>query len=139
MGLETSARWEGEHWQARVNYTATVAEYRDGTYRGKKIPLVPEHVVSGSVNWMPRQDLSLGLEGRYVSASPEGNDFENTQEELPSHTIFNALIRWEARENLSLFVRANNLFDRQYASLKYQGQWYPAAGRQVMAGARWKF
>ena len=139
LGLESSVTWEKDCWSLRLIHNLISAEYENGEFEGKRIPLVPKNTVSGIATWQPTDWLSLSLEGSYVSSSPEGNDFANTEDPLPSRTVFNTQFQWTPRENLAVYLRINNLFDKNYATLKYSGLWYPAAGRQFIAGARWKF
>lgn len=138
-GLELMASWETEQWEARLSYTGTSARYASGPFEGSGVPLVPEHVLSGALTWLPDDDVSLSLEGLYVGASPEGNDFANEAEEVPSRVVFNTNMNWQVREDLALFLRVNNVLDQSFANLIFQGQWYPAAGRQVVTGFRWEF
>jgi len=138
-GVELMATWATRHWQARASYSGTFARYQSGSFEGNRVPLVPEHIIASSVTWAPRDDLALSLEGLYVGASPEGNDFENKAEKLPDRLIFNTSFNWEVSDEVVFFLRVNNFLDRQYATLKFQGQWYPAAGRQLTTGLRWKF
>ncbi|NJR42584.1 MAG: TonB-dependent receptor [Akkermansiaceae bacterium] len=36
-------------------------------------------------------------------------------------------------------MRVNNLLDESYATIKYNGVWYPAAGRTFQLGVRHEF
>ena len=66
----------------------------------------------------------------------EGNDFQNLREKLPSYGVTHLLLRYEPKPGLSFYCRINNLLDEHYATVKYSGVWYPAAGRQLLIGVR---
>lgn len=136
IGLETGAGYHAGIWDAQVHYTTLAAEFRSGPYEGKQVYLVPEHEFTATLACRPVECVMVQAEYQYISDSFEGNDFRNVQEKLPSYGVANLLLRYEPKPGLSIYARVNNLFDERYATVKYSGVWYPAAGRQFQIGIR---
>jgi iron complex outermembrane receptor protein len=136
IGLETSTGYQTGIWSADLHFTMLSAEYESGPYSGKDVYLVPRRELAATLACRPTECLTLQGEYQYVSDAFEGNDFSNTQEKLPSHGVANLLLRYEPKPGLALYLRVNNLRDERYATVKYSGVWYPAAGRQFQLGIR---
>lgn len=136
LGLETAAGYQAGIWDAQVHYTTLTAEFRSGPYEGKQVYLVPKHELAATLACRPAECVMVQVEYQYISDSFEGNDFQNVQEKLPSYGVANLLLRYEPKPGLSIYARVNNLFDERYATVKYSGVWYPAAGRQFQIGIR---
>ncbi|MEK7949923.1 TonB-dependent receptor [Luteolibacter soli] len=136
LGLETSLGYHTGMWDAAFHFTALQAEFRSGPYDGKEVYLVPNRELTATLACHPKDWLTVQAEYQHVGDSFEGNDFENTHEKLPAYGVANLLVRYEPKPGLSLYCRINNLFDERYATIKYSGLWYPAAGRQLLIGIR---
>ncbi len=139
LGGEVELAYQAKYWTASVRYEGVDATYADGPYQGKQIYLVPEHQLTSILEVRPLRGLALQFEHQLQSAAFEGNDFTNTQPQLPEFSVFNAMLRCAPKENLSCYLRINNLFGETYATVKYSGLWYPAAGRQIQCGMRYEF
>lgn len=138
-GVELNGGWRNDRWEAEVRYTSLAAEFADGPYAGNEVYLVPRNQVSAVLACHPVRKLTVQGEWQYVGSSFEGNDFRNNHERLPSYQVSNLLLRYEAKPGLTVYARVNNLFDERYATVKYSGVWYPAAGRQFQLGVRREF
>ncbi|MCW1920940.1 TonB-dependent receptor [Luteolibacter arcticus] len=136
MGLETTVGYQSGMWDAALHFTALQAEFRNGPYQGKEVYLVPNQEFTATLACRPTDCLTVQAEYQHVGDAFEGNDFQNTREKLPSYGVANLLLRYEPKPGLSLYCRINNLFDERYATVKYSGLWYPAAGRQLLLGIR---
>jgi iron complex outermembrane receptor protein len=139
IGVETELAYESGPFDITLRHTWLDARFESGEYEGKAIYLVPEHEFSAVAGWRPHEQWLVQGEYQYVGASFEGNDFENERPQLPSYGTGNLMIRWQARNGLSIYGRVNNLTDERYATVKYFGVWYPAAGRQYQVGIRKEF
>ncbi|WP_265594291.1 TonB-dependent receptor [Haloferula sp. BvORR071] len=135
-GVELSTGYHAERWSADLHYTLLHAEYESGPYAGKEVYLVPNRALSATISCRPLDCVTVQAEYQYTGDAFEGNDFQNVQEKLPSYAVTNLLLRYEPRPGLSIYARVNNLFDKNYATVKYSGIWYPAAGRQFIVGIR---
>lgn len=139
MGLETTLGYDAGDWSINLRHTALQARFASGPYEGNDIFLVPNHEFTATLAWRPTDKLSLQAEYQWIASSYEGNDFLNTRPKLPAYDVLNLLVRYEPRPGLSVYARVNNLLDEPYATLKYNGLWYPAAGRQFLVGVRQEF
>ncbi|MCU0795585.1 MAG: TonB-dependent receptor [Akkermansiaceae bacterium] len=139
MGLETTLGYDAGNWNIDLRHTALQARFDSGPYQGKEVFLVPNHEVTATLGWRPTEKLSLQAEYQWIASSYEGNDFLNVRPKLPAYDVVNLLVRYEPQPGLSVYARVNNLLDETYATLKYNGLWYPAAGRQFLVGLRQEF
>jgi iron complex outermembrane receptor protein len=144
LGGELALGVEGEHWRLQTNYTYTLARFQSGTDEGRRVPLVPRHTVTGSIEWLPTESVTLAMEGSYLSESPDGNDRGDSAQfldfaPLEERTLWNLRASWEVTDSWTLFGRLDNVFDEQYASSKFSGGYYPGPGRQVSVGGRYEF
>ncbi len=139
VGIELEAGYRGERWETMLRYTWLDAEFQDGRYDGRKVYLVPDQEFSALLGWRPLPQLLLQAEYQFAGNAFEGNDLENTQPVLPEYGVANLLVRWEPAPGFSIHARVNNVSDERYATVKYNGVWYPAAGRQMLVGMRKEF
>ncbi|MFD4836648.1 TonB-dependent receptor [Achromobacter sp. NPDC058515] len=134
-------------WRVDLNAVALRARYDDfsesvnGTSvsRSGNVPTdVPERVANAWVSWKfaPQWTASAGV--RYV-----GKRYADAANriEMAGYTTTNLALQWEARRDLSLALRAFNVFDRQYAETAYynQTQWLLGEGRRVELSANYRF
>ncbi|OZI44151.1 TonB-dependent receptor [Bordetella genomosp. 5] len=99
---------------------------------------VPERLANLWLSWKfaPQWTASAGV--RYVGARYA--NAANTLE-MAGYTTTNLALQWDARQDLTLAVRAYNVFDRQYAETAYynQDQWLLGTGRRVELSAHYRF
>ena len=136
LGLESSIGYRSGIWEAALHHTALEATFRSGPYAGKDVYLVPNRELTATLACHPLEQVTLQAEYQYVGDAFEGNDFQNVREKLPSYGVTHLLLRYEPKPGLSFYCRINNLLDEHYATVKYSGVWYPAAGRQLLIGVR---
>lgn len=135
-GVELTGGYQTDLWEMNVHYTWLNAQFTSGPYTGREVYLVPHHHVSAVLACHPKKEITVQAEWQATSDSFEGNDLLNNQPKLPSNQVTNLLLRYEPKPGLSIYARVNNLFDERYATVKYDGLWYPAAGRQFQIGIR---
>jgi len=139
IGVELNVRTVVAGWILSARHTWLDVTLRNGDHRGNDVPLVSPHAFSASLatpEWLHTQ---LTLEGVYRHGAWEGGDFANEQPLLPSWMVFHLALHSRLTPTLSAYFRLNNFFDRDYATLKFLGSWYPAPGRHLRAGLRWDF
>lgn len=139
VGGELEAGYQGEGWSASVRYSGVDARFADGPYDGNRISLVPEHQLCSTLGFQLHERVDLQVEHQWQSECIEGNDFSNSQPGLPSFSVMNVMLTYRPAERVSCYFRVTNLWDEHYATLKYSGVWYPAAGRQFLLGVRYDF
>jgi len=139
IGAEGEVAYRTARWETVLRYTWLTAEFQDGAYRGNAVYLVPEQEATALLAWRPLEELLLQGEYQFVGSAFEGNDFQNDQPKLPEYGVLNFMVRWEPKPGFSIYGRVNNVLDERYATVKYNGVWYPAAGRQMQVGIRKEF
>jgi outer membrane cobalamin receptor len=94
----------------------------------------PRHLVTGSVVYQASDSLSFGADvlGQF---DRERGVFSSSNEDIEDYFVVNAVTNWRVNDELSLFVRVDNLLDEDYAPILG----YPALGRAGYIGARYSF
>lgn len=116
------------------NYGWIVAEDRSpGTANfGKWLPRRPRETANGSISYAFPFGLTTGAAVRWA-----GHSFDNAANttRLDSYTLVDLRAELKAGDRLSVFARAENLFDEKYMTA-YR---YGTLGRSIYAGIRGRF
>ncbi|WP_285375166.1 TonB-dependent receptor [Pseudomonas sp. lyk4-TYG-107] len=147
-GLEASLDLQLPHaWQLQANAAIVKAKYDDFSevvngqtlsYDGNRPVDVPRRTANLWLNKNLSDDLKAGAGMRYVDARYA--DMAN-RNELPSYTVVDATLSWQALRNTTLGLQLNNLFDRQYAQSQYNAgqQWILGEPRSFFVTADYTF
>ncbi|RON44058.1 TonB-dependent receptor [Pseudomonas frederiksbergensis] len=147
-GLEASLDLQLPHaWQLQANVAIVKAKYDDFSavvtgetvsYNGNRPTDVPRRTANLWLSKAINDDLKAGAGVRYVDA--RFADMAN-QNELPSYTVVDATLSWQALRNTTLGLQVNNLFDRQYAQSQYNEgqQWILGEPRSFFVTADYTF
>lgn len=147
-GLEASLDLRLPHaWQLQANAAIVKAKYDDFSevvdgqtlsYNGNRPVDVPRRTANLWLNKNLSDDLKAGAGVRYVDARYA--DMAN-RNELPSYTVVDATLSWQALRNTTLGLQLNNLFDRQYAQSQYNAgqQWILGEPRSFFVTADYTF
>ncbi|WP_247841238.1 TonB-dependent receptor [Pseudomonas sp. MWU12-3103b] len=147
-GLEASLDLQLPHaWQLQANAAIVKARYDDFSevvdgqtlsYNGNRPVDVPRRTANLWLNKNLSDDLKAGAGVRYVDARYA--DMAN-RNELPSYTVVDATLSWQALRNTTLGLQLNNLFDRQYAQSQYNEgqQWILGEPRSFFVTADYTF
>ena len=147
-GLEVSLDLQLPHaWQLQANAAIVKAKYDDFSevvngqtlsYNGNRPVDVPRQTANLWLNKNLSDDLKAGAGVRYVDARYA--DMAN-RNELPSYTVVDATLSWQALRNTTLGLQLNNLFDRQYAQSQYNAgqQWILGEPRSFFVTADYTF
>ncbi|NHW99822.1 TonB-dependent receptor [Pseudomonas koreensis] len=147
-GLEASLDLQLPHaWQLQANAAIVKAKYDDFSevvngqtlsYNGNRPVDVPRRTANLWLNKNLSDDLKAGAGVRYVDARYA--DMAN-RNELPSYTVVDATLSWQALRNTTLGLQVNNLFDRQYAQSQYNEgqQWILGEPRAFFVTADYTF
>ncbi|RON70719.1 TonB-dependent siderophore receptor [Pseudomonas fluorescens] len=147
-GLEASLDLQLPHaWQLLANAAIVKARYDDFSevvngqtlsYNGNRPVDVPRRTANLWLNKALTDDLKVGAGVRYVDARYA--DMAN-RNELPSYTVVDTTMSWQALRNTTLGLQVNNLFDRRYAQSQYNGgqQWILGEPRSFFVTADYTF
>jgi iron complex outermembrane receptor protein len=135
-----------KHTQLFSNYTFTQAKFDKGALKGKKIPGVPIHKASLGTRFLPNEKIKINLIGNYVGSMYLISDQNNAYPRLKDWLSVDMNVSYSAGAgNMELFFGINNIFNAYYAEYGilsvFSGAqaFYPAQGRNVVAGWRYKF
>jgi iron complex outermembrane receptor protein len=115
-----------------ADYGFVNAEFTEGPYEGKFVPLVAKHILSASIMLHAPFGLSLGPDVLYKSEMYQGLDNANTQPAIDSSIIWGLQARYAPPQfdgNLSVLLAVHNLADTKYSSMiYYMGAFAPTLG-----------
>lgn len=118
---------------AFVRYKFSDSEIKDGTFKGKELPLLPRHALGAGLVWVSPDYIKAVLSTYYI-AGQYGND-DNTYK-LPNFWTTDFTIKWEPlKKHLMIRFDAKNIFNAKYETK----QGYPSAGRSVYLTAEYRF
>jgi len=128
--------------EVTAGYAWVDAVFADGDNEGKRVPLVSEHGLDGSIEiGLPagfRVAATLNYQG---DAYPSG-DNANVQDKIDAYQVIGAQVRWESGQSdrsLAVQARVANLLDTAYAPLVFYGGYYPAEGRSVSVSVEYRY
>ncbi len=145
QGVELYGSWKPVALvELLASYTYTEAEFTSGPNDGKKVPLVPLHVSSGTVKLDLPLDLNLATTVYHAGSSPLGGDVANAGDKLDAYTTLAMMVHYQPTgKSYSAFVGVENVTDESYATVAYQGfsedGYYPANGRNWRVGVNLTF
>jgi iron complex outermembrane receptor protein len=115
-----------------MDYGFVNAEFSEGPYEGKFVPLVAKHILSASLMLHTPFGLSLGPDVVYKSEMYKGLDNANTQSTIDSSLIWGLQARYvinKFKGDLAVMLTVHNLADSKYSSMiYYMGAFAPALG-----------
>jgi iron complex outermembrane receptor protein len=119
-GVEAEGRWSaGGAFDAFVNYTFAVAEFRSGSFggisiAGNEVPLVPKHAFNVGAGWRFAQRTRLDAALRYVGEQVFDGDETNTfGRKMPAYTVVDVKLSHEAG-GWRVDGGVRNLFNEKY-------------------------
>lgn len=120
------------------------ATFREGTYAGKTVPLVPQNSVTTRLTYDMSATQQWVLLYQWVDAQKIAGDLDNTcAQEIPSYGLAN--VRYNQRiEGWMVSGQLTNAFDKQYYDYRSRCDTtkrsiYPQAGRAFMLSASRSF
>lgn len=144
QGLETELDWRiAERFKAKLAYAYTDAEFRDGPYAGKGVPLVPRDKATVQLSWDAGQLGSYTAVVNHVGTRRYSGDFANAHGDLGGYTTLDMQAAWQLKP-WTVTARVLNALDKHYATYAGYSPWsghyfYPADGRSFHLGVRYAF
>lgn len=140
LEFEWQATW-AMHWQSRIALTHILdpVDY---------IHTESNNLLSGNLSYQKDQ-WTCSVIANYQSAKRESNeqelpvDITSTEyTDFGGRTVYSAYLSYLTRSHMELYVRVDNLFDKQYllpANRPANNIGVPGSGRVMSAGLRWTF
>lgn len=122
--LETNHRLN-DRISMDVSLTLVDAEITDGPFAGKRLPLVPERSARFDFSYHQNANLNYSIELLALDEQVLGGDFANQLDLLPSYTVTNFHMAYQAEQWL-FSLRINNLLDKKYSETGSQYTEYDA-------------
>jgi len=140
-GLETSIRWHGiDNVNLGISHTYTDAVfYRDGeeyentSRTAAEAERAPRNIYAFNAGWRTLENkLSLNTLIYHASSQYSSN---KSIEKQPGYTTVNLSARYDLNESTEIWVRVDNLLDKDYEEIKD----YQTAGLSLYTGFRYAF
>jgi iron complex outermembrane receptor protein len=138
-GAEVSINTGITSWlNLKCNYSYTMAEIKEGIFKGKNVPNVPMHKASAEAT-VNTGGVTVSLNGVYIGERPFVSDFSNTFGNQKSYIVLNSKARYQWK-SLTAFLDINNLTDNEYSEYGVLGTfpaekaYYPSPGRNILIG-----
>jgi outer membrane receptor protein involved in Fe transport len=137
-----------DDWHFSSNYTYLNAQFLDSfviqnpldneqastVMRGNRIPGLPEHIFKASLGVDLWQRSSIILDTLYSGDQFFRGDEANQTSHLGGYWLFNLRTEVKLTDQVTLFARIDNLFDRQYKSLGVYGDATEVLGEKFDQG-----
>ena len=97
-----------------LSYDYVDSEVTAGPFRGRRVPLVPEHRLRLYGEWRPAGGAFVRAEGLYVDERHYGGDHANRFPTMDAYHTLNLSAGWD-KGPWQLSLRINNLTDQAYS------------------------
>jgi len=149
-GLELSTDYRfgagGFEFPVSLNYTWTnEAEFKNAfasgfapwgnVEAGDSLPYIPEHLLRLSAG-LANENFRMNLAATYVGEirTRAGQGAWDPQETVASHVVWDAIATWNFTENLSTYLKVDNLFDETYVASRRPSGVRPGLPRTAYVG-----
>ncbi len=139
-GADFELRYDEPLWGASLLASVTRAEFMEGQYSGRVVPLVPlaNGTLSAYVNPIDMVRLTARING--LTTQYQGGDYYNSQMKIPAYATLDFQVDFLLCDNFRVFISADNILDKRYISAAWWGSGaYPGVGRTFKIGASVRF
>jgi len=144
-GVEISLAAKATKWlNLRGGYAYLDATIKEGRFKGKEVPNVPQHKATLEVLSSLGKGFTVAVNGVYVGGRPFVSDFSNAFSNQKSYLIFNSRIAYQWK-SLRAFLDINNFTNEEYSEYGVIGgfpiekAFYPSPKRNFLAGLSVEF
>lgn len=136
-GIETSVEYRPtSDLKLFSNYTFTHARFKDGSYKGKEIPMVPAHQIVLGARYAFLEYFSLNTAGQYVDERRFINDQANNFPSLKGYVKWDANLAFE-KDSIKVTLGVNNLLNQKYYQYGVSNAATGAVNYYPASGANW--
>src|SRR5213075_1720496 len=83
---------------------------------GNRIPSIPRNRVKFGIDYAITDAFKVGGDALFVDSQYFAGDESNQAQRLPSYAVFNLHTSYQINKTLQVYARADNIFDRRYAT-----------------------
>ncbi len=94
-----------------LNYSLLSAKDKEG----KDLARRPKETLKLALDYYPTDSIHLGIFGEYIGERYDG--YDRSGEETGRYTVVNFATNYEINENLSLYLKIDNIFDTYYQTV----------------------
>lgn len=132
QGMELDYRFRGKRTDLMLNYTFLDARNQSPERESDYLEYRPRHRLNGVLEYRFLSRFRTGVEYSYTARQYCQNPDTGQWEKLNNFGLLNIKIGYRVNRVLSVYARANNLFDRFY----YSEYGVPMPGRELVAGVK---
>ncbi|KAF1052950.1 MAG: putative TonB-dependent receptor BfrD [Stenotrophomonas maltophilia] len=132
-------------YAAFVHQNSKLIKPYNGSEEGLQLANTPQNAFNLWSTWQLPHDLALSYGVRYVDEVKIYPGLGSTitragQTTVPDYVVHDAMLSWQATQDVQVHLNVNNLFDKHYWS-QYNGRGYgvPGAGRGAVLSADYSF
>ncbi len=127
-----------DDWHFSSNYTYLYARFLDGftiqnpqdlenpvgikVQNGDRIPGLPEHIYKATIGVELWKRWSISIDGQYSGDQFFRGDEANVTDALGGYWLFNARTELKINDNIAIFGKVDNIFDRRYKTFGVYGE-----------------
>jgi outer membrane receptor protein involved in Fe transport len=89
---------------------------------GDRLPGLPENLLKAGITYRVTSKFSIGTDLQYSSDIVLRGDEANQDEEINGYSVVNLRGDYQATDNLKLFAKVDNLFDKDYETFGLYGE-----------------
>lgn len=121
-----------------AEYNYVDAEFTEGANKGNQVAWVAKNTGKLGLSYDVTQNFELYTDATYTGKRYEDGDHGNTKDKLDAYWLVNLALNYRYSD-LDLSLRADNLFNKQYASYVYYGGYYSGNERAYYFTASYQF
>ncbi|MCH8089990.1 MAG: TonB-dependent receptor [Chloroflexi bacterium] len=115
-GVELSLKGHLFNLDSTFTYAFTDATLRSGTNSGRELTMVPRNQFTWGASYAWGEMLTLGFDSFWIDDQFVTGDDANTASPLENYFVTNAHLVYAPKEEIEIFFRVNNLFDKLYST-----------------------
>lgn len=112
-GVESTFGWKitsDINWT--TNYTYTQSEQKSGQFAGKPLNEMPKHMVNSTLDWQATEEVGVWGRLNFRSKTSEYLSRTSMSSGVPSYTMLDAGVRYDATKDLMLTAGIYNMLDK---------------------------
>ena len=99
---------------------------------GDELPAIPKHNVKIGTNFLVADKVSIGANMTYAASTYMRGDESNVLPKIDSYTVFNMNARYQAADNIQMWVKVDNVFDKDYENSGIRNfNAFPVSGGEI--------